>query len=78
MGEIKLKLYLLSQTVNHNYDTYDYCIVCAESMKEAKNIVPGGNWDYWAFNSKNVSAKLIGIANKNIAKGVVLASFNAG
>lgn len=35
-----LYLYLLSQDENSGYDTYDSCIVCAESEDEAKRIYP--------------------------------------
>jgi hypothetical protein len=48
-------LYLLQQDINDDYDTYDACLVCAESEEEARKIHPGysvkyyrdGNWyDY--------------------------------
>jgi len=49
-----MKLYLLEQTVNNGYDTYDSCIVCAESEEEAKRIHPSnyyecGENDHWYF-----------------------------
>lgn len=36
-----MKLYLISQNVNDNYDTYDSAIVCAESSYEARRTHPG-------------------------------------
>ena len=36
------KLYLLEQGDNMGYDTYDSCVVCAESEDEARYIHPGG------------------------------------
>ena len=35
-----LSFYLLTQTENEGYDTYDSCVVCAESEDEAKRICP--------------------------------------
>jgi hypothetical protein len=35
-----MNLYLVSQTVNNNWDTYDAMIVAAESDEDAKNIFP--------------------------------------
>lgn len=35
-----LKLWLLSQTVNTGYDTYDSCVVAAETEEDAKTIHP--------------------------------------
>lgn len=88
-----MKLYLISQDVNNDYDTYDSAIVCAETKEEARKIHPSGIYDYtetdnecmaehsrfssWA-KKKYVSVEYIGEAKKKIKKGVVLASFNAG
>jgi hypothetical protein len=38
-----MKLYLLSQSCNNNYDTYDSCLVCAESEADAVTIAPDGS-----------------------------------
>ena len=35
-----MKLYLLTQSTNLGYDTYDSLIVCAENKEEAKKIRP--------------------------------------
>lgn len=81
-------LYLLSQTDNTGYDTYDSCVVCAESEDRARLIQPGGeiysegepHWyaSSWAVPDK-VSVTLIGQAADNIELNtVVCASFNAG
>ena len=35
-----MKLYKLSQSLNTGYDTYDSCVVCAKSKKEARLIHP--------------------------------------
>ena len=38
-----MKLYLLKQNDNNNYDTYDSCLVCAENEADARTIDPNGN-----------------------------------
>ena len=35
-----MNLYLLTQEEMRGYDTYDSCVVCAESEEEAQKIVP--------------------------------------
>ena len=44
-----MNLYLLTQTVNCGYDTYDSCVVCAESAEEAKTYHPNSQ-DRWINN----------------------------
>lgn len=39
-----MKLWLISQYENNNYDTYDSAVVAAETEEEARNIYPD-NWD---------------------------------
>ena len=39
-----MKLWLISQNVNQNYDTYDSAVVAAETEEEARGIYPD-NWD---------------------------------
>jgi len=83
-----MNLYLLWQDVNNDYDTYDSCIVCAENIDEAIKIHPANNpgedeikcnerIEEWA-TSENIFCELIGKAESNVPKGLVLASFNAG
>lgn len=38
-----MNLYLLTQSTNYGYDTYDSCVVCAPSPEEAKTYHPNGN-----------------------------------
>jgi len=79
-----MKLYLISQTVNNCYDTYDSAVVRANTPDEARMIHPGGSpWDgkgreygLWC-NSKDVNVECIGESKHKII-GVVLTSFNAG
>lgn len=39
-----MKLWLISQSVNNNYDTFDSAVVAAYTEEEARNIYPD-NWD---------------------------------
>ena len=87
-----MNLYLITQSENDEYDTYDSAVVVADSAEEAVNIHPddGGDEavarrsDYWrcsvwASKPENVTAKFIGVADEELEGGtVVLASFNAG
>ena len=86
-GWKEMNLYLISQDVNWNYDTYDSAVVAARSKKEARMTHPRGikGWDgkcsgkYSSWVSfGDVNAELIGVAKKGATKGVVLASYNAG
>lgn len=79
-----MKLWYLTQSDESGYDTYDSCIVAANSEVEAKQFHPGGatGWKYsgrsWAKSPDTVDAVVIGTAIKGTKAGVVLASFNAG
>ena len=35
-----MNLYLLTQDTVRGYDTYDSCVVCAESEEEAQTVIP--------------------------------------
>ena len=81
-----MKLYLLTQTANVNYGTYDSMIVAAENLNEAKHIHPEGNlnwdgkttdWESWC-DIKYVECKLIAKNCIYKTKRIVLTSFNAG
>lgn len=81
----KLNLYRLSQEIETGYDTYDSCVVAAESEDAACQIHPGTGWDdqvtgceTWAHKPDQVKVELIGTAVIGLEPGVVLASFNAG
>jgi hypothetical protein len=79
-----MKLYLLTQTKNNDYDTYDSCVVCAENEESAKLIRPDGyTWDFeysysWVTNTDYVKAEYIGEAAEALKEGIVLSSYNAG
>ena len=87
-----MKLYLISQTQNHNYDTYDGAVVRAMNEDQARHMDPGGSngdpmiWEKpysswgspWCSGPEHVRVELIGNATKGSVSGVVCASFNAG
>ena len=79
-----MNLYLICQTENNNYDTYDSAVVAAENPLSAQATHPGGyNED---FNGRNgswccavdVAVTLLGKAKAGTKAGVILASFHAG
>lgn len=82
-----MNLYLLSQDVNDDYDTYDSVVVAAPSEAEARFIHPapykknwnglGEEYDTWC-HAADVRVTLIGVALESQEAGVILASFNAG
>ncbi len=76
-------LYLLTNETVNGYDTYDSCIVCAETEDEAKLITPDGDtysWgNVWCNTPDEVICICIGKADSSVELGsVVIASFNAG
>ena len=82
-----MNLYLISQSVNNDYDTYDSAVVCAETAEDARLIRPDYDLEprseheidtCWA-SPGNVDVKLIGTADSSIPKNyIVCASFSAG
>lgn len=78
-----MKLYKLSQTQRRGYDTYDSCIVAAESEISAAMITPNGEFEdtsysSWCSSVEHVTVEYIGEAKEGTTEGVILASFNAG
>lgn len=86
-----MNLYLISQTVNDDYDTYDSAVVAAESEDEARKMHPGQSqgdfyeswwtrdteYGSWASRLEDVKVELIGVSHENVSR-VICASFNAG
>lgn len=82
-----MNIYLVPQSVNSDYDTYDSAVVVAEDEQKAKMTHPGGHedWDGKAPRSygdwcdaSDVFVELVGTAEDGAESGVVCASFNAG
>lgn len=85
----KLYLYKIWMDGDAGWDEYDSAVVCAENVGEAKRIHPGGypfnrrtdKWEHnygWTTDPNDVQVQYIGVANKDMEPGVVVASFNAG
>lgn len=79
-----MKLWLISQTENGGYDTYDCAVVLAETHEAAKTVNVGGSWAWCA--PEFVTVKYLGEAVEGL-KGeldtmdgpdIICASFNAG
>lgn len=73
-----MKLWLLEQTKNNNYETYDSCVVVAETEGAAKNVHPDGDsvfetsFDEWTneektawFSTDCTNVLYVGFANRN-------------
>ncbi len=77
-----MKLYLISQNVNNDYDTYDGFVVCAENEDEARSIHPldgsESNYGSWVKKAAHIKVKYLGEAKKGMKAGEILSSFNAG
>lgn len=81
-----MNLYTLIQREQTGYDTFDSCVVAAESAEAARMLRPDGHsWgdDFawcssWATKLENVEVQLIGTAVEGMTAGVVISSFNAG
>jgi hypothetical protein len=79
-----MNLYLVSQTENCNYDTYDSMVVAAETEEEARNTMPdsftrwGQSYSEWASSPDKVTVLLIGTAVEGTTAGVICSSYNAG
>jgi len=76
-----VNLYRISQDENNDYDTFDSAVVAAENENDARTIHPHEHlgWesdDTWCAREKvKVEFLCAGYAG---ARGVIVASFNAG
>jgi len=87
-GGQQMYLWLVSQNVNTDYDTFDSVVVSAPDENTARNMNPSKfaedlmmNWDEsflvgWASRPEDVQVEKLGPTHK--PQGVILASFNAG
>lgn len=80
-----MNLYLISQSVNNDYDTYDSAVVAAESENDARFTRPDKQewrvksvFSSWCGRPEDVTVELIGTAKAGTPARVILASFNAG
>lgn len=81
-----MKLFLISQSTNNNYDTYDAAVVVAPDEQTAITLHPrtGKTFDFkerqweWVNCIDDINVEYIGEASPELKQGVVCASFNAG
>ena len=83
-----MNLYLISQSDNNNYDTYNAAVVAAPDESVARTLKPSDgtvimDWSEfdlftWVRSPDQVKVKLIGTATPEQKQGLILASFNAG
>ena len=83
-----MNIYLISQEVNSDYDTYDSAIVAANNVKDAQKMHPSNGAeclsrdeiDYYTewCGYEDVRVELLGVAMQGTKKMVLLASYNAG
>jgi len=86
-----MNLYLISQSSNNNYDTFDAAVVCAPDEETARDMNPhdGEPLDWaaraasgypgsWVMERSQVKVQLLGVAKPFSTPGLVLASFCAG
>lgn len=80
-----MKLFLIQQGQNDNYDTYDSAVVAAPDEETAKQMNPATgkpkDWSYgyssWCNGPEHVTVRYLGEA-VDVEQGVVCASYNAG
>ena len=86
-----MKLWLIIQRENNDYDTYDEAVVAAETDEEARHMNPenGCRMDWanvsaraykgcWCTSPDAVLVRYLGEAKEGTEAGVISASFNAG
>ena len=75
-----MNIYLLEQNDNMGYDTYDSCVVTANSEEEARQIRPGSkDWKIewhstWCNTPDKVIVTLLGKAKPNSKEGIIMSS----
>ena len=85
-----MNIYLISQDINHNYDSFDSAVVIALDEDHAKRMHPIWHWRKEKFNfdayedpghdwatSEHLVVELIGTTTAKESR-VVCSSFNAG
>ena len=82
-----MKLYLISQRDNNDYDTFSAVVVCAPDEETARQMHPSSgekitDWeaanDVWCSSPELVKVKRIGIAEETLKTGAICSSFHAG
>jgi len=82
-----MNIYLISQDVNNDYDTYDSAVVYAPTEEDARMTHPSDykhdwdgtmyDWSPWC-DAREVQVDYLGETSEVVDAGVICASFNAG
>ena len=77
-----MNIYLVSQSANNDYDTYDSMVVIAETEERAKELTIREHpyesyFNTWA-SYDDLTCELVGFAFKGSEEKIILESFNAG
>lgn len=74
-----MKLWLISQEHNFDYDTYDSAVVAAKTEQDAVRVEVGtvGRYGSWV-PPEYVTAVYLGEAVEGTSAGLILGSYNAG
>ncbi len=71
-------IYLVTQSVNRGYDTYDSFVCVAKTLQEASKMLPSKYPEEWA-KSEEVTVYKVGTnTQSNKQSRIILASYNAG
>ena len=80
-----MKLFLIQQTEDEGYDTYDSAVVAAETEEQARGVHPArahdswdNVWSGWCKTAEAVKVTYLGEAKPETPEGVICASYNAG
>jgi len=79
-GTRVMKIYLVNQSVNNNYDTYDAMVIVADTKEEAKKyslIHSSGEYTWAPIEDLNCSYEGV-YTGESVKPFLLLASFNAG
>ena len=75
-----MNLYLLSQNSNDDFDSYNFCVVCAKDEEDAKTISPDNgvfeenkNYGLWVKTKDLIFCEKIGKASIHLKRGVIVA-----
>lgn len=79
-------LWLLTQTKNRGYSTYDSCVVAADTADDAvlihpsEHVTPNTKWTVhhgWVTNPSDVHAEKLGVTKADRRGTIIITSFNA-
>lgn len=81
-----MKLFLISQDQNDDYDTYDSAVVAASDEETARSMDPANgkpikkkNWGLsWCDGPEYVTVRYLGEAVDDVEQGIICASYNSG